>query len=52
MIIIPRANSATWTVDLPAGSDVTIVVRDASGELAGTFPRVVGRGSGDCLALV
>ena len=48
MLVVPNANSATWVVDLPAGSKVTVVVRDATGEMASSSPFVVGAGSDEC----
>jgi len=48
-VIVPFRNTATWMVDLPAGANVTIVLRDATGEIAETYPRVIGMGSDDCL---
>lgn len=48
MLVVPNANSATWIVDLPAGSEVTVVVRDATGETAQSDPFVVGEGLDEC----
>jgi len=48
-MVIPTAHSATWVVDLPAGSSITVVVRDSTGAIAETLPRVVGEGSSRCL---
>jgi len=49
MFVIRYSNSATWVVDNPAGSNVTIVIRDATGELAQTLSRVVEEGSNECM---
>jgi hypothetical protein len=46
---IPWASTATWMVDSMAGTNVTVMIRDADGNVALSYPRVVGTGSGECL---
>lgn len=50
LVVVPRKRaSATWLVDATKGQNVTVVVRDATGETAVSPPLVVGQGSDYCL---
>jgi hypothetical protein len=49
LIVVPSGSSAAWIVDVPAGRNVTVWVKDGEGHVAGTWPRVIGPGSGGCL---
>lgn len=49
LIVVPSGSSAAWIVDVPAGRNVTVWVKDGEGNVAGTWPRVIGPGSGGCL---
>jgi len=49
LLVIPSGTKATWVVDIPAGMNVTITLRDARGEVAQTYPRVIAEGSDECL---
>lgn len=48
-VMVPETNKASWRVDLPAGTNVTLAVRDATGEIGYSYGKVVGVGSGECL---
>ncbi|EIW70712.1 hypothetical protein M231_02634 [Tremella mesenterica] len=45
---VPR-ETATWVVDVEEGTTVTVLVRDATGEVAFSEMRLVEHGNGDCL---
>lgn len=45
---IPRTTAA-WIVDVAPGTEVRVVVRDATGAVAHSESRIVEEGSMDCL---
>lgn len=50
LVVVPRKrSSATWIVDAVKGENVTVIVRDATGEIAESPPLVVGPGSDYCM---
>lgn len=49
VVIIPHATSASWIVDVQQGQQVTVVVKDANGQVAETIARVVQGGPSHCL---
>ncbi|KAK8864312.1 hypothetical protein IAR55_001559 [Kwoniella newhampshirensis] len=49
-VVIPSHASATWILDVQPGRNISVMVVDAKGNSAETYPRVVGVGKVDCLA--
>jgi len=47
--IVPHASWAAWLVDVPERTNVTVFIRDSTGEIAETEPRIVGPGPSYCL---
>ncbi|WWD17389.1 hypothetical protein CI109_101830 [Kwoniella shandongensis] len=49
-VVIPDYSTATWVLDVRPGRNISVMVVDAKGNSAETWPRVVGFGNTHCFA--